>query len=117
MAATDPNRDIDTGRLDGVATVGLMPPKSNWARRFSGPPWFAFPLRPGITFTYLGVRVDRNARVQWDGPDGVSGVFAAGEIMAGNILKRGYMGGFGLTIGHTFGRIAGREAAAHALLA
>jgi len=42
------------------------------------------------------------------------GVYAAGENMAGNILLRGYLGGFGMTIGTVFGRIAGREAAAYA---
>lgn len=114
QAAVRPDSVVDTGRLDGVVTVGLVPPKSNWARPLGGPPWYAFPLRPGITFTYLGVRVDRDARIQWDG-GGVAGVFAAGEIMAGNIVTSGYMGGFGLTIGHVFGRIAGREAARHAL--
>jgi tricarballylate dehydrogenase len=113
-AAVRPDAEVDLARLDGCGTVGLVPPKSNWARPFRAPPWFAFPLRPGITFTYLGVKVDGSARVQWD-RDALEGVFAAGEIMAGNILTRGYLGGFGLTIGHTFGRIAGREAAAHAL--
>jgi tricarballylate dehydrogenase len=105
----------DPGRLDGCGTHGLAPPKSNWARRLEVAPFAAYPLRPGITFTYLGVAVDRQARIQrtHDGP--FENVFAAGEVMSGNILTRGYLAGFGLTVGSTFGRIAGREAARHAL--
>lgn len=103
----------DPDRLDDCRTEGVTPPKSHWARRLEGPPYFAFPLATGITFTYLGVKIDREARVQWDRAP-VENVYAAGEIVSGNILPRGYMGGFGLTIGSTFGRIAGREAARHA---
>lgn len=105
----------DTGRLDGVATrAGLQPPKSNWALPIDRPPYRAYPLRPGITFTYLGVAVDRLARVLDRAGDPLPGVYAAGEVMAGNILRHGYLGGFGLTIGTVFGRIAGREAASRA---
>ncbi|HEX6548212.1 MAG TPA: FAD-dependent tricarballylate dehydrogenase TcuA [Candidatus Dormibacteraeota bacterium] len=108
-------RPVDHGRLDGVRTApGLLPPKSNWALPIDRPPFRAYPLRPGITFTYLGVAVDRAARVLDAGGQPLRGVFAAGEIMAGNILRQGYLGGFGLTIGTVFGRIAGREAAAFA---
>ncbi|MGH8244800.1 MAG: FAD-binding protein, partial [Gammaproteobacteria bacterium] len=73
-----------------------------------------YPLRPGITFTYLGVTVDEQARVIMQDERPAKNVFAAGEVMAGNILGKGYLGGFGLTIGSVFGRIAGREAARHA---
>jgi tricarballylate dehydrogenase len=105
----------DQSRLDGVATrPGLDPPKSNWALPLDRPPFRAYPLRPGITFTYLGVAVDKQARVLGQGGEPLLGVYAAGEVMAGNILRQGYLGGFGLTIGTVFGRIAGREAAAHA---
>ncbi len=104
----------DMSRLDGCATRGIVPPKSNWARPLGSGPFAAFPLRPGITFTYLGVRVDRHARVQRTVGGPFENVFAAGEIMAGNVLRRGYLAGFGLTIGTTFGRIAGREAASNA---
>jgi tricarballylate dehydrogenase len=92
--------------LDGCRTNGLNPPKTNWAQRLDMPPFFAYPLRPGITFTYLGVKVDERAAVL-----GTENMFAAGEIMAGNILGKGYLAGFGMTIGTVFGRIAGREAA------
>ena len=68
-------------------------------------------MRPGITFTYLGVAVDERAQVIMQDDRPAENVFAAGEVMAGNILGRGYLAGFGLTIGSVFGRIAGREAA------
>jgi tricarballylate dehydrogenase len=106
---------FDPGRLDGCSTAGICPPKSNWARRIDTPPYYAYPLRPGITFTYLGVHVDEWARVLLQDGRPTSNLFAAGEIMAGNILGQGYLAGLGMTIGTVFGRIAGREAAAHAL--
>jgi tricarballylate dehydrogenase len=71
-------------------------------------------MRPGITFTYLGVTVDERARVIMQDGQPAKNIFAAGEIMAGNILGKGYLAGFGLTIGAIFGRIAGREAARRA---
>ena len=71
-------------------------------------------LRPGITFTYLGIEVDANARVKFNDSTCASNIFAAGEIMAGNVLGQGYLAGIGMTIGSVFGRIAGREAASHA---
>jgi tricarballylate dehydrogenase len=109
-AAVQPG-PFDPSRLDGCGTRGLDPPKSHWALPLRGPPFFAYPLRPGITFTYLGVAVDASARVRFQ-PGGPShNVFAAGEIMAGNVLGRGYLAGIGMTIGAVFGRIAGREAA------
>ncbi len=98
--------------LDGLATEGLEPPKTNWARPIVEPPFYGYSLRPGVTFTYLGLRVDATARAS--GPQGrYDNIWAAGEIMAGSILGQGYLAGFGMTIGTVFGRIAGREAAAH----
>lgn len=100
--------------LDGLATVGLTPPKTNWARPIVEPPFYGYALRPGVTFTYLGLRVSERAQVQRAG-GALSNVWAAGEMMAGSILGQGYLAGFGMTIGTVFGRIAGREAAAHVL--
>lgn len=97
--------------LDGCRTRGLKPAKTNWAQRLDSPPFLAYPLRPGITFTYLGVRVDERAAVSMRDAPLSANIFAAGEIMAGNILGKGYLAGFGMTIGTVFGRIAGREAA------
>jgi tricarballylate dehydrogenase len=106
--------EFDPGRLDGLATQGLEPAKTNWARPLDTPPYAAYPLRPGITFTYLGVRVDDRARIVPGDGGGFPGLFAAGELMAGNVLSQGYLAGLGLTIGGVFGRIAGEEAAGHA---
>lgn len=100
--------------LDDCRTEGLSPPKTHWARALDTPPYIGYPLRPGITFTYLGVKVDDRARVLMQDGTPTANLFASGEIMAGNILGRGYLAGFGMTIGTVFGRIAGREAARHA---
>ena len=106
---------FDPGRLDSCSTVGLDPPKSHWAQPLDTPPFYGIALRPGITFTYLGVRVDETARVlRADGGGGFENVFAAGEIMSGNILSSGYLAGFGVTIGHVWGQIAGESAAREA---
>ncbi len=100
--------------LDDCRTEGLAPPKSHWAQRLDTPPFWGYPLRPGITFTYLGLKVDAAARVVMAGGAPASNVYAAGEIMAGNILRKGYIAGIGMTIGTVFGRIAGEGAARHA---
>ena len=105
---------FDPGALDECRTEGLHPPKSHWARPIDTPPYYGYPLRPGITFTYLGVTVNEQAQVIMQDDRPAKNVFAAGEVMAGNILGRGYLAGFGLTIGSVFGRIAGREAARRA---
>jgi tricarballylate dehydrogenase len=100
--------------LDDCRTEGLIPPKSHWARRIAAPPFYAYPVRPGITFTYLATRVNKEARMLMRNGAQSANMFAAGEIMAGNVLGRGYAAGMGMTIGSVFGRIAGREAAANA---
>jgi tricarballylate dehydrogenase len=112
-AAVRPGRFDDT-ILDDCRTEGLTPAKTHWARRIETAPFYAYPVRPGITFTYLGVRVDRDARMRMKDGQPAANMFAAGEIMAGNVLGRGYAAGIGMTIGSVFGRVAGREAAANA---
>jgi len=102
---------FDPSSLDDCRTEGLTPPKSHWAVALDRPPFYAYSLRPGITFTYLGVGVDERARVLMADGSPSANLFAAGEIMAGNIFGQGYLAGFGMTIGTVFGRIAGREAA------
>ncbi|WP_295165839.1 FAD-dependent tricarballylate dehydrogenase TcuA [uncultured Paracoccus sp.] len=98
--------------LDGMATEGLDIQKTNWARPLDTPPYYGYQLRPGVTFTYLGLKVSDSAQVHTpDGP--ITNLWAAGEIMAGSILGQGYLAGFGMTIGTVFGRIAGKEAAVH----
>jgi tricarballylate dehydrogenase len=100
--------------LDDCRTEGLTPPKTHWARKLETPPYYAYPVRPGITFTYLGTRVNREARMLMKDGTPSANMFAAGEIMAGNVLGRGYAAGIGMTIGSVFGRVAGREAAKNA---
>ena len=100
--------------LDDCSTDGIHPPKSHWARRLDTPPFLAYPLRPGITFTYLGVAVNERAQIVLQDDTRFENVFAAGEIMSGNILGQGYLAGLGMAIGTVFGRIAGEEAARYA---
>ena len=105
---------FDSSLLDGVHTEGLDPPKTNWARPIAEPPFIGYPLRPGITFTYLGVKVNERAQVIMEDGRPTANLFASGEIMAGSILGKGYLAGFGMAIGTVFGRIAGQEAARRA---
>jgi tricarballylate dehydrogenase len=105
---------FDPGDLDECVAEGLDPPKSHWARPLDTPPFYGYPLRPGITFTYHGLKVDRRTRVMMDYGTAPN-IFAAGEIMSGSVLGQGYMAGFGMAIGTVFGRIAGKEAARHAV--
>jgi tricarballylate dehydrogenase len=105
---------FDPAALDDCRTTGLQVDKTHWAQRIDTPPFWGYPLRPGITFTYLGVRVDADARVLTANGSPFTNVYAAGEIMAGNVLRKGYIAGIGMTIGTVFGRIAGANAASHA---
>ena len=106
-------KNFNSTELDNVSTTNLEPPKTNWARPINEPPFYGYSLKTGVTFTYLGLKVDENAQCSI-GNRPVSNLWAAGETMAGSILGQGYLAGFGMTIGTVFGRIAGREAAKHA---
>ena len=101
---------FDHAVLDDCHTEGLQPPKTHWARPIDTPPFFAYALKPGITFTYLGIRVDEQAAAHF-GHAPSPNLFVAGEMMAGNVLGQGYTAGVGMTIGTVFGRIAGASAA------
>src|SRR6202008_409837 len=98
---------FDHTRLDDCRTEGLQPPKTHWARAIDTPPFVGYPLCPGITFTYLGLEVDADARVRNVDGSVLPNLFCAGEMMAGNVLGQGYLAGIGMTIGTVFGRIAG----------
>jgi tricarballylate dehydrogenase len=101
---------FDHTALDDCATVDLSPAKTHWARPIDTPPFYGYALRPGITFTYLGMKVDETAAVRFgDRPS--PNLFVAGEMMAGNVLGKGYTAGVGMSIGTAFGRIAGTQAA------
>jgi tricarballylate dehydrogenase len=101
---------FDHTKLDDCHTEGVTPAKTHWARPIEKGPFYAYPLRPGITFTYLGMRVDETAAVRFGGQPS-DNLFVAGEMMAGNVLGQGYTAGVGMSIGTAFGRIAGVSAA------
>ena len=105
---------FDHGILDDCHTEGITPAKTHWARPLDTAPFYAYTLKPGITFTYLGVKVNEEAAVHFDGQPS-NNLFAAGEVMAGNVLGKGYTAGVGMSIGTAFGRIAGTYAAQSAL--
>ncbi|OYZ98368.1 MAG: hypothetical protein B7X99_11730 [Rhizobiales bacterium 17-65-6] len=109
-----PGGSFDHTVLDDCRTEGLTPPKSHWARPIDTAPYYAYPVRPGITFTYLGVKVTKEARMLMADGRPAANMFAAGEIMSGNVLGRGYAAGIGMTIGSVFGKTAGEGAARRA---
>jgi tricarballylate dehydrogenase len=96
--------------LDDCHTEGLQPAKTHWARPIDTAPFYGYALRPGITFTYLGLKTNQDAAVHFDGRPS-DNLFVAGEMMAGNVLGKGYTAGVGMSIGTAFGRIAGSSAA------
>jgi tricarballylate dehydrogenase len=96
--------------LDGRCTVGITPPKSNWAIPLDQGPFEAYNVTCGITFTFGGVRTNAEAQVM-DGDGRVMpNLYACGEMLGG-LFYLNYPGGSGLTAGSVFGRIAGRNAA------
>jgi tricarballylate dehydrogenase len=95
---------------DGKAATGLRPSKSNWAQALDEPPFLAFPVTCGITFTFGGVAIDSHGRVLDQSDTPIKGLYAAGE-MAGGLFFHNYPGGSGLTAGAVLGRRAGQAAA------
>jgi tricarballylate dehydrogenase len=96
------------------STMGLTPPKSRGATALTKPPYVAYPLRPGITFTHYGATVDDHMRVVKQDGEPIRNVFAAGMIMAANVLGDGYLAGLGVSLSAVFGRLAGEQAARYA---
>ena len=96
--------------LDGRSTVGLDPPKSNWANPIETPPFQAYGVTCGITFTFGGVRVDDTAQVITGEGGPLPNLYACGE-MVGGLFYFNYPGGTGLTSGAVFGKLAGTNAA------
>ena len=111
-AAVDRQVAFDPTILDGKSTPGLTLPKSNWAQALDTPPFRAYPVTGGITFTYGGVKVDGRCRIVDEESKPIAGLFAGGE-MVGGVFFEGYPGGSGLTSGAVFGRIAGASAASN----
>ena len=96
--------------LDGKGTVGVEPPKSNWAQRLDSPPYVGYAVTCGITFTFGGLKISPEAQVLDTEDAPIRGLFAAGELVGG-LFYYNYAGGSGLMAGSVFGRIAGRGAA------
>ncbi len=101
---------FDHTALDNCHTEGLVPAKTHWARPIDTAPFYGYALKPGVTFTYLGLKTDDSAAVRFAGRRSPN-LFVAGEMMAGNVLGKGYTAGVGMSIGTAFGRIAGTQAA------
>lgn len=110
-AAVDQRTPFDPTIKDGKATSGLDLPKSNWAQTIDTPPFKAYPVTGGITFTYGGLKVDRQGAVLREDGSAIDGLYACGELVGG-VFFNGYPGGSGLTSGAVFGRRAGLGAAA-----
>ncbi len=98
---------------DGRGTVGLLINKSNWANALTKPPFEAYSVGCGITFTFGGLKIDTATRVLDIEDQPLSGLYAAGELVGG-LYYFNYPGSTGLMAGAVFGRLAGREAAAFA---
>ncbi len=109
-AAVRRDRPLNPTIKDGLGTEGLSIPKSNWATPIDQPPFEAYAVTCGITFTYGGIKIDADANVVDIDDRPLPGLYAAGE-MVGGIFYFNYPGGSGLTNGAVFGRIAGRQAA------
>ncbi|RDV34478.1 FAD-dependent tricarballylate dehydrogenase TcuA [Lysinibacillus capsici] len=95
---------------DGKGTVGITPPKTNWALRLDQAPYYAYPVTCGITFAFGGLHVDKEGEVLNKEGEPIPGLFAAGE-MVGGIFYQNYPGGSGLMSGAVFGKLAGTAAA------
>ncbi|MDO9291666.1 MAG: FAD-binding protein, partial [Hydrogenophaga sp.] len=101
---------FDHTTLDDCHTEGVTPAKTHWARPIDTAPYYGYALKPGVTFTYLGLHTDDTAAVRFNNQPS-DNLFVAGEMMAGNVLGQGYTAGVGMSIGTAFGRIAGTNAA------
>jgi tricarballylate dehydrogenase len=110
-AARDESEGYDPARKDGLKTKGLPLQKSNWALKIDKPPYYAYSATGGITFTFGGLKVNENAQVIGTDWRPIDGLFCCGE-MVGGLFYDNYPAGTGLVSGATFGRIAGRNAAA-----
>ena len=113
-AAVRTDVPFDPTVKDGRGTEGLEVPKSNWAQTLDTPPFEAYAVTCGVTFTFGGLKVDTRGRVLDTGEQPIPGLYGAGELVGG-LFYFNYPGGTGLTSGAVFGRIAGGSAGAHAM--
>jgi tricarballylate dehydrogenase len=113
-AAVEDSVTFDPTLKDGRRTKGLQVDKTNWANTIADPPFEAYHVTCGITFTFGGLRVTTDTRVLSGDGQPIPGLYACGELVGG-LFYFNYPGGTGLTSGSVFGRIAGRESAGYAL--
>lgn len=111
-AACQPG-DYNPAILDGKATKGITPPKSNWALPLNEPPYYGFVVTCGITFTFGGLKISTQGEVQDTTDTSIPGLYAAGELVGG-VFYQNYLGGAGLMSGSVFGRLSGRSAGLYA---
>lgn len=109
--AVDENTPFNPNVKDGRATHGLSLNKTNWANRLDEPPYEAYAITCGVTFTFGGLRITNEGQVMDVDLQPIKGLFAAGEVIGG-IFYGNYPGGSGLMSGAVFGKIAGHHAAA-----
>ena len=102
--------DFNPTILDGKGTLGIQPPKSNWALPIDTPPYLGYAVTCGITFTFGGLKIDHRTQVLNTEGSPIPGLYAAGELVGG-LFYHNYPGGAGLMAGSVFGRIAGASAA------
>jgi tricarballylate dehydrogenase len=100
--------EFDFSKKDGKSTVGIHPPKSNWASPLDSPPFHAYGVACGITFTYGGLRIDPKCRVLSSDEAPIPGLWAAGEL-TGGFFYHNYPSGSGLMRGSITGHTAGTE--------
>lgn len=110
-AAIDDSITFNPNVKDGRSTSGLEINKTNWANRLEKPPFEAYAITCGITFTFGGLRITNDAQVMDVDLQPIKGLYAAGEVVGG-IFYGNYPGGSGLMSGAVFGKIAGEAAAA-----
>jgi len=111
-AAPRPEVPFNPNIRDGLATKGLAIDKTNWAQQLDKPPYEAYAVTTGITFTFGGLKITNDTQVEDTTGHPIPGLFAAGEIVGG-LFYHNYASGTGLMAGAVFGRIAGRNAAAY----
>lgn len=109
-ASVNDDVPFDPNEKDGKGTIGLAIPKSNWAMALDKPPYEAYAITCGITFTFGGLKINTDGQVIDTNNKAIPGLYAAGE-MIGGIFYFNYPGASGLTSGAVFGRLAGKNAA------
>lgn len=112
-AAVNQNAPFNPYVKDGRGTMGLAVRKSNWAQTIDTPPFEAYGVTCGITFTFGGIKITTGAEVVDTDDNPIPGLYAAGECVGG-IFYFNYPSGSGLMSGAVFGRTAGRSAAIYA---